>query len=78
MSSVKVMREVAWLVFDEIHYMRDPGECDRLVYAHIIVPSLPSRTYIHAIFELPSDHLVRTSPRFTQLVRRLYVPPSDP
>ena len=24
---VQVMREVGWVVFDEIHYMRDPGEC---------------------------------------------------
>ena len=28
----QVMREVAWLVFDEIHYMRDPGECLSSVY----------------------------------------------
>ena len=23
--SLQVMREVGWVVFDEIHYMRDPG-----------------------------------------------------
>ena len=24
--SLQVMREVGWVVFDEIHYMRDPGK----------------------------------------------------
>jgi ATP-dependent RNA helicase DOB1 len=23
----EVMREVAWVVFDEVHYMRDAGMC---------------------------------------------------
>ena len=26
---LQVMREVGWVVFDEIHYMRDPGEGGR-------------------------------------------------
>lgn len=25
----EIMREVAWVVFDEIHYMRDKGEFPR-------------------------------------------------
>lgn len=24
----EIMREVAWVIFDEIHYMRDKGESD--------------------------------------------------
>jgi len=27
LTFAQVMREVGWVVFDEIHYMRDPGEC---------------------------------------------------
>lgn len=23
----EIMREVAWVIFDEIHYMRDASEC---------------------------------------------------
>lgn len=23
----EIMREVAWVIFDEIHYMRDSGKC---------------------------------------------------
>lgn len=26
----EVMREVAWVVFDEVHYMRDKGELTRI------------------------------------------------
>ena len=26
----EIMREVAWVVFDEIHYMRDKGKADQI------------------------------------------------
>lgn len=26
----EIMREVAWVIFDEIHYMRDKGDCTAL------------------------------------------------
>ena len=50
-SRVKVMREVAWLVFDEIHYMRDPGESVRLVYYthHCPFPAYMSSLYFLVI-----------------------------
>ncbi len=31
----EVMREVAWVVFDEIHYMRDKGK--KYIYTHDVV-----------------------------------------
>lgn len=27
----EIMREVAWVIFDEIHYMRDKGGCSKFV-----------------------------------------------
>jgi replicative superfamily II helicase len=29
----EVMREVAWVIFDEVHYMRDKGESSRSALA---------------------------------------------
>lgn len=32
----EIMREVAWVVFDEIHYMRDAGWCR----IHVVINTL--------------------------------------
>lgn len=33
----EIMREVAWVVFDEIHYMRDAGLCSVLFWFNKII-----------------------------------------